>query len=94
MLMTAIAKIRHGYRAVDMLCVADRWKWQDYMRISGLFDKGKFASRLLSGDVGQLEGFVQIYTDLDEQIYARRENRNPSTASSLPRWNPPSATRG
>jgi hypothetical protein len=64
------------------------------MRISGLFDKGKFASRLLSGDVCQLEGFVQICTDLAEQIYARRENRNPSTTSSLPRWNPPSATRG
>jgi len=29
-----------------MLFAADMWKWQDYMRISGLFSKGKFVSRL------------------------------------------------
>jgi hypothetical protein len=39
--MAAIAKIRHGYRAVGMLFVAEMWKWQDYMRIPGVFDKGK-----------------------------------------------------
>jgi hypothetical protein len=42
MLMAAIAKTCHGYLLVDMLFVAEMWKWQDYMRIRGLFDKGKF----------------------------------------------------
>jgi hypothetical protein len=42
-----------------------------------------------------IEGFGQICTDLAEQIYARRrENRSPSTTSSLPRRNPPGATPG
>ena len=32
---------------------------------------------------GYLEAFAQLYTDLAEQIYARRENRKPSPASLL-----------
>src|ERR1700730_10887269 len=54
MLMAAIAKIRHGYREVDMLFVAEMWKWQDYMRIRGLFHKGKLGSLPLRGNFGQL----------------------------------------
>lgn len=54
------------------------WEWPDYKRIDAVFNKGKFLSRLLQGDVGYLEGFVQICTDLAEQIYIRsRENHKP-----------------
>jgi predicted dehydrogenase len=42
------------------------------------------ASRIPAGHPeGYLEAFAQIYTDLAEQIYARRENRKPSPASLL-----------
>src|SRR6266404_5644714 len=42
------------------------------------------ASRIPAGHPeGYLEAFAQLYTDLAEQIYARRENRKPSTASLL-----------
>lgn len=42
------------------------------------------ASRIPAGHPeGYLEGFAQLYTDLAEQIYARRENRKPSPASLL-----------
>jgi len=68
-----------------MLFAADMWKWQDYMRISGLFSKGSLCESAAGGSIGYLEGFVQICTDVAEQIYVRRENHNPSTTSSLPR---------
>ena len=42
------------------------------------------ASRIPAGHPeGYLEAFAQIYTDLAEQIYARREGRSPSLASLL-----------
>jgi predicted dehydrogenase len=42
------------------------------------------ASRIPAGHPeGYLEAFAQLYTDLAEQIYARRENRKPSPASLL-----------
>ena len=42
------------------------------------------ASRIPAGHPeGYLEGFAQLYTDLAEQIYARREGRKPSPASLL-----------
>ncbi len=42
------------------------------------------ASRIPAGHPeGYLEGFAQLYTDLAEQIYARREGRSPSLASLL-----------
>jgi predicted dehydrogenase len=42
------------------------------------------ASRIPGGHPeGYLEAFAQLYTDLAEQIYARRENRSPSPASLL-----------
>jgi len=42
------------------------------------------ASRIPAGHPeGYLEAFAQLYTDLAEQIYARRENRNPSPACLL-----------
>jgi len=42
------------------------------------------ASRIPAGHPeGYLEAFGQLYTDLAEQIYARRENRKPSPASLL-----------
>src|SRR6266436_6524743 len=42
------------------------------------------ASRIPAGHPeGYLEAFAQLYTDLAEQIYARRENRKPSAASLL-----------
>ena len=42
------------------------------------------ASRIPSGHPeGYLEAFAQLYTDLAEQIYARREKRSPSPASLL-----------
>jgi predicted dehydrogenase len=42
------------------------------------------ASRIPAGHPeGYLEGFAQLYTDLAEQIYARREGRKPSSASLL-----------
>ena len=42
------------------------------------------ASRIPAGHPeGYLEGFAQLYADLAEQIYARREGRNPSPASLL-----------
>jgi predicted dehydrogenase len=42
------------------------------------------ASRIPAGHPeGYLEGFAQLYTDLAEQMYARRENRTPSPASLL-----------
>ena len=42
------------------------------------------ASRIPAGHPeGYLEGFAQLYTDLAEQICARRENRKPSPASLL-----------
>lgn len=42
------------------------------------------ASRIPGGHPeGYLEGFAQLYTDLAEQIYARREGRKPSPASLL-----------
>jgi predicted dehydrogenase len=42
------------------------------------------ASRIPAGHPeGYLEAFAQLYTDLAEQIYARREGRSPSKASLL-----------
>jgi len=42
------------------------------------------ASRIPAGHPeGYLEAFAQLYTDLAEQIYARREGRSPSLASLL-----------
>jgi len=42
------------------------------------------ASRIPAGHPeGYLEAFAQLYTDLAEQIYARREKRSPSPASLL-----------
>src|SRR5260370_1056406 len=42
------------------------------------------ASRIPAGHPeGYLEAFAQLYTDLAEQIYARREGRSPSPASLL-----------
>ena len=42
------------------------------------------ASRIPGGHPeGYLEAFAQLYTDLAEQIYARREGRKPSTQSLL-----------
>jgi len=42
------------------------------------------ASRIPGGHPeGYLEGFAQLYTDLAEQIYARREGRKPAPASLL-----------
>ncbi len=42
------------------------------------------ASRIPAGHPeGYLEGFAQLYTDLAEQIHARREGRSPSLASLL-----------
>ena len=42
------------------------------------------ASRIPAGHPeGYLEAFAQLYTDLAEQIYARREKRNPAPASLL-----------
>jgi predicted dehydrogenase len=42
------------------------------------------ASRIPAGHPeGYLEAFAQLYTDLAEQIYARRENRKPSPTSLL-----------
>jgi predicted dehydrogenase len=42
------------------------------------------ASRIPGGHPeGYLEGFAQLYTDLAEQIYARREGRKPNPASLL-----------
>jgi len=42
------------------------------------------ASRIPAGHPeGYLEGFAQLYTDLAEQIVARRENREPSPTSML-----------
>ena len=42
------------------------------------------ASRIPGGHPeGYLEGFAQLYTDLAEQIYARREGRKPNSASLL-----------
>ena len=42
------------------------------------------ASRIPAGHPeGYLEAFAQLYTDLAEQIYARRESRSPSLASLL-----------
>ncbi len=42
------------------------------------------ASRIPAGHPeGYLEGFAQLYTDLAEQIVARRENRKPSPTSML-----------
>jgi predicted dehydrogenase len=42
------------------------------------------ASRIPAGHPeGYLEAFAQLYTDLAEQIYARRESRKPSPASLL-----------
>jgi hypothetical protein len=42
------------------------------------------ASRIPAGHPeGYLEAFAQLYTDLADQIYARREGRSPSLASLL-----------
>jgi predicted dehydrogenase len=42
------------------------------------------ASRIPAGHPeGYLEAFAQLYTDLAEQIYARRDGRSPSLASLL-----------
>lgn len=51
---------------------------------SGETSPAAHASRIPSGHPeGYLEAFAQLYTDLAEQIYARRENRKPSPASLL-----------
>ena len=42
MLMAAIARICHGYRAFDILFVAEYVEVADYMRIQMLFRRGKF----------------------------------------------------
>jgi predicted dehydrogenase len=45
---------------------------------------GAHASRIPAGHPeGYLEAFAQLYTDLADQIYARREGRSPSLASLL-----------
>ena len=51
---------------------------------SGVNSPAAHASRIPAGHPeGYLEAFAQLYTDLAEQIYARRENRKPSAASLL-----------
>jgi predicted dehydrogenase len=51
---------------------------------SGENSPAAHASRIPSGHPeGYLEAFAQLYTDLAEQIFARRENRKPSPASLL-----------
>jgi predicted dehydrogenase len=51
---------------------------------SGENSPAAHASRIPAGHPeGYLEAFAQLYTDLAEQIYARRENRKPSPASLL-----------
>ncbi len=51
---------------------------------SGVNSPAAHASRIPAGHPeGYLEAFAQLYTDLAEQIYARRENRKPSPASLL-----------
>jgi predicted dehydrogenase len=51
---------------------------------SGVNSPAAHASRIPAGHPeGYLEAFAQLYTDLAEQIHARRENRKPSPASLL-----------
>jgi len=51
---------------------------------SGANSPAAHASRVPAGHPeGYLEAFAQLYTDLAEQIYARREKRSPSPASLL-----------
>jgi predicted dehydrogenase len=51
---------------------------------SGANSPAAHASRIPAGHPeGYLEAFAQLYTDLAEQIYARREKRSPSPASLL-----------
>jgi predicted dehydrogenase len=50
----------------------------------GVNSPAAHASRIPAGHPeGYLEAFAQLYTDLAEQIYARREGRSPSLASLL-----------